>query len=85
MAQKSKLPGSGSMAKAKGGSNRTLDHAGCGGPLNRADNKTMTSTAPSGGKAHKSSGGSERKGFYPSAPSDLPSLGGKPTKIRGTW
>ena len=78
-------PSTGEKPKAKGGS-RPLDHSGCGKPAGNVDNtRGMKSTAPSGGKAHKSSGGSERKGFYPSAPSDLPSLGGKPTKIRGTW
>ena len=56
MAQKSKLPGSGSMPKSKGGSNRTLDDAGCGGPLSRPDNKTMSPTKHSGGKAHPSFG-----------------------------
>ena len=77
-------PSTGEKPKAKGGS-RPLDHPGCGSMPTRPDNKAMNPTAPSGGKAHKSSGGSERKAFYPSAPSDLPSLGGKPTKIRGTW
>ena len=73
-----KFPSStGKVPRGKGGS-RPLDHPGCGSIPTRPDNKSMNPTAPSGGKAHKSSGGGERKGVYPKAPIDLPTLGDNP-------
>jgi len=53
------------------------------GKMPKADNTSgMNPTAPASGKAHKSSGGGERKGSYPNAPSDFPSLNGKLNKTR---
>jgi hypothetical protein len=65
MASKKKHPGLGKMPKAAAGK----CGPGMGGPLSSVDNTRINPTAPSSGKAHKSSGGGERKGFYPSAPS----------------
>jgi hypothetical protein len=62
-----KIPSPGKAARGKGGS-RPLDHPGCGTMPPRPDNKPTNATAPSAGKAHPSSGGGERKGFYPNAP-----------------
>jgi len=61
-------PSMGQRPNAKGGS-RPLDHPGCGSIPPRPDNKELNPTAPACGKAHKSMGGQERKGFYPDAPS----------------
>ena len=82
-----KFPSStGKVPRGKGGS-RPLDHPGCGSIPTRPDNKTMNPTAPSGGKAHKSSGGGERKGFYPNAPkaSGMASFDGKLNKTADKW
>ena len=42
-------------------------------------------SASAGGKGHPSLGPGGSRESYKNAPKDLPSLGGKPTKIRGTW
>ena len=56
------------------------------GKMPKADNTSgMNPTAPASGKAHKSSGGGERKGSYPNAPSDFPSLNGKLNKTADKW
>lgn len=82
----SKIPAPGKAPKGRGGSDRKLDHPGCGSMPTRPDNRSMNPTAPSGGKAHKSSGGGERKGSYPAAPRDIPTLGGKPpTRSSNSW
>jgi len=81
-----KFPGStGKAPRGKGGSNRKLDHPGCGTMPTAPDKKTMNSTAPAGGMAHKSSGGGERKASYPNAPKDFPSMGGKLGKVAEKW
>lgn len=78
--------GSGSTPKGKGGPNSGSTRGGPGmGKAVTADNKVMNPAKPAGGAAHKSSGGGERKGFYPNAPKDFPSLNGKLNKVRDTW
>ena len=78
---KKQPPGVGKMPKAATGK--------CGpgmGSVPKADNTSgMNPTAPASGKAHKSSGGGERKGSYPNAPSDFPSLNGKLNKTADKW
>ena len=64
-----KHPALGKVPRGKGGS-RALDGPGVGTMPKGVDNTTgQNHTAPSGGKAHRSSGGGERKAAYPSAPS----------------
>ena len=77
MASKKQPPGVGKMPKAATGK--------CGpgmGSVPTVDNTRGNPTAPASGKAHRSMGGKERKGSYPNASSDLPTLGGNPPKIR---
>lgn len=85
MAKKSNLPAPGAMPKGLGGSphGEARGGPGMGTMPPRPDNKVMNPTKPAGGKAHKSMGGGERRGFYPNAPTDFPSFDGKLNK--GTW
>ena len=77
MANTKQHPALGKMPKAATGK--------CGPGMGKAvtaDNTHGNPTAPASGKAHRSMGGKERKGSYPNAPSDLPTLGGNPPKVR---
>ena len=85
MASKKQPPAVGSVPKGKGGSNRTLDGPGVGKAVAADNTRGQNHTAPAGGKAHQSSGGGERKGSYPNAPSDFPSLNGKLNKTADKW
>ena len=81
MASKKQPPGVGKMPKASTGK------SGPGmGSVPTVDNTRGNPTSPASGKAHRSMGGKKRKGFYPSAPKDLPTLGDNPpTVIPGKW
>jgi hypothetical protein len=88
MASTKQHPALGRMTKGLGGkkSGEGRGGPGTGKVPGSVDNtRGMNATAPAGGKAHKSMGGGERKGFYPNAPKDFPSLDGKLNKVADKW
>lgn len=81
-----KFPSStGKVPKAKGGSNRTLDHGGVGKMPKGVDNtRGMSGTAPAGGKGHPSLGPGGKHESYKNAPKDFPTLGDNPPTTRAS-
>jgi len=76
--------GSVSTPKGKGGSNRKLDHPGCGSlPSGVNNTNNISGTAPSGGKPHPGLG-SVSKPKNPE-PVTYAVAGGKKTRVSGTW
>jgi len=78
-------PSLGKMPKAKGGSNRRLDHPSTGNSPGSVNNTQMNGTRHAGGKPHPSLGGPVQRVKNPPV-NTYAVPGGKRTKVeKATW